>query len=201
MYQIISRTNRSAMSLSFQFIYLSSLVLTSMALPSISIQCWREVVWMSFLISFLLAFSSQSETTINPKAMPLSFHLPLNKNIQIKVLRWSHESKKKKSHVATLGPGESDVTFASRNDKPWQSRPTLTHLPVSLGVGTPNLNSKIQPGPVEATIISLCSNSRDGHIKHRTIYHFSFWNWRGGGGVRGRGDILKRNKQLFLLLF
>lgn len=55
--------------------------------------------------------------------MPLSFHLPLNKNIQIKVLRCLMSQKK--SHVTTLGPGECDVTFSSP-----QSRPTPAHLPV-----------------------------------------------------------------------
>lgn len=67
------------------------------ALPSISTQCGTEVVLVGTLVSFLLVFPSLSKTTINPKAMPLNFHLPLNSYIQIKVLRSHINNSQKKS--------------------------------------------------------------------------------------------------------
>lgn len=71
------------------------------ALASISTQYWIEMVLIGILVSFLLVFSSLSKTTINPKAVSLSFRLPLNNYIQIKLLR-SHISQKKIFKKATL---------------------------------------------------------------------------------------------------
>lgn len=91
--QIISSANK--VSYASFFPILLSPISCSYFVPLVntSTQCWVEMVLMGTLVSFLLAYSSWSKTTVNPKAMAPSFHLPLNNYTQIKAPR-SHISQK-----------------------------------------------------------------------------------------------------------